>query len=97
MPRGPQKARSGYTMCRVSTAPVATSGNSGLNWKKFSLSTRVSCTSPLRWARRKALHTSSPPNPPPMTTTRCGPPTQITNDSGSTGSRPMRKAPTGTS
>src|ERR1044072_7427409 len=27
-------------MCRVSTAPTATAGRSGLNWKKFSLSTR---------------------------------------------------------
>ncbi len=32
-------SRSGQTMCRVSTAPTATAGSSGLNWKKFSLST----------------------------------------------------------
>src|SRR5229473_918003 len=53
-------------MCRVSTAPTATAGRSGLNWKKFSLSTRSVSQYP-RAAREPpiARATSSPPNPPP--------------------------------
>src|SRR5882672_150423 len=53
-------------MCRVSTAPTATAGRSGLNWKKFSLSIRSVSQYP-----RASLDlptdrtTSSPAKPPP--------------------------------
>src|SRR5262245_3280194 len=53
-------------MWRVSTAPTATAGNSGLNWEKFSLSTSgVSQYSRASRERPMARATSRPPNPPP--------------------------------
>src|SRR6185295_1888558 len=53
-------------MCRVSTAPTATAGRGGLNWKKFSLSMR----SVSQYARASLdfpmdRATSRPANPPP--------------------------------
>src|SRR5688572_7026213 len=61
-------------MCRVSTAPVATAGRSGLNWKKFSLSMRsASQYSRARFDRPIERTTSSPAKPPPSTRSRFRP------------------------
>src|SRR6267378_3524897 len=58
-------------MCRVSTDPTATAGRSGLNWKKFSLSTRsVSQWSRAARERPTERATSSPANPPPRMRSR---------------------------
>src|SRR5213592_3214597 len=58
-------------MCRVSTDPTATAGRSGLNWKKFSLSTRRVSQYPRAARERPAERaTSSPANPPPRMRSR---------------------------
>src|SRR5262245_34647178 len=59
-------------MCRVSTAPTATAGSSGLNWKKFSLSMSSVSQYPRAVPDRAiARPTSSPPKPPPRMSRRC--------------------------
>src|SRR2546428_13326892 len=58
-------------MWRVSTAPTATAGRRGLNWKKFSLSMRsVSQYSRAAFDLPIARATSSPANPPPRIRSR---------------------------
>ena len=67
------RARKGKTMCLGSIEPEGTSGKSGVNVKKFSLSIRVISARGLRRSNRSRCNaTVVPANPPPRIRMRIG-------------------------